>query len=113
MLQQDEPDDYVVATGESHSVRELVELAFAEARARLAEARRDRPALSAADRGRLRSQGDAGEGARQLGWRPRVSFAELVQHDGGARSSIWRGGSARSKQAGYVEPARGAAADGR
>ena len=31
MLQQDKPDDYVVATGESHSVRELVELAFAEA----------------------------------------------------------------------------------
>ena len=31
MLQQDEPDDYVIATGETHSVRELVELAFAEA----------------------------------------------------------------------------------
>src|SRR5207302_8157063 len=31
MLQQDEPDDYVIATGETHSVRELVELAFAHA----------------------------------------------------------------------------------
>ena len=30
MLQQDEPDDYVVATGETHSIEELVELAFAE-----------------------------------------------------------------------------------
>ena len=30
MMQQDEPDDYVIATGEQHSVRELVELAFAE-----------------------------------------------------------------------------------
>ena len=31
MLQQDEPDDYVVATGETHSIRELCELAFAHA----------------------------------------------------------------------------------
>ena len=31
MLQQDEPDDYVVATGETHSVREFVEVAFAHA----------------------------------------------------------------------------------
>ncbi len=31
MLQQDEPDDYVLATGESHSVREFVERAFAHA----------------------------------------------------------------------------------
>ncbi len=29
MLQQDEPDDYVIATGETHSVRELIELSFA------------------------------------------------------------------------------------
>ena len=36
MLQQDEPDDYVIATGVSHSVRELVEIAFAPRRARLA-----------------------------------------------------------------------------
>ena len=33
MLQQDEPDDYVIATGEAHSVRELVELAFGARRA--------------------------------------------------------------------------------
>ena len=36
MLQQDEPDDYVIATGETHSVREFVELAFGARRARLA-----------------------------------------------------------------------------
>ena len=38
MLQQDEPDDYVIATGESHSVQELVEIAFGHAGPRLAEA---------------------------------------------------------------------------
>ena len=44
MLQQDKPDDYVVATGETHSVREFLELAFAHARPRLPRLRRVRPA---------------------------------------------------------------------
>ena len=35
MLQQDKPDDYVIATGESHSVREVLEVAFGDARPRL------------------------------------------------------------------------------
>ena len=42
MLQQDQPDDYVVATGVKHSVRELVELAFGHVGPRLARARRER-----------------------------------------------------------------------
>ena len=53
MLQQDEPDDYVVATGESHSVREFLEAVFARLEPRLAEARGDRPALLPPRRGRL------------------------------------------------------------
>ena len=40
MLQQAEADDYVIATGESHSVQELVEIAFEHARPRLAAVRR-------------------------------------------------------------------------
>ena len=44
MLQQDAPDDYVVATGETHTVQEFVELAF-YVRAGLAKVRRDRPEL--------------------------------------------------------------------
>ena len=52
MLQQDEPDDYVIATGETHSVRELVRARLRPCRARLGEVRRDRPALHAAGRGR-------------------------------------------------------------
>ena len=46
MLQQDQPDDYVIATGETHSVRELVEIAFGHVNLRLAGLREDRrPAL--------------------------------------------------------------------
>ena len=45
MLQQDKPDDYVIATGETHSVREFLERRVRRARTRLEEARRDRPAL--------------------------------------------------------------------
>ncbi len=42
MLQQDEPDDYVLATGETHSVREFVEAAFAETGVTIELARRGR-----------------------------------------------------------------------
>ena len=45
MLQQPEPDDYVVATGETHSVREFVELAFAHAGLDWREHVREDPAL--------------------------------------------------------------------
>ena len=46
MLQQAAPDDYVIGTGETHTVREFVELAFAPRRPRLAEVRRRRPGSS-------------------------------------------------------------------
>ena len=52
MLQQERPDDYVIATGVSHSVRDLVEIAFSHVGPRLAEAR---PARSGADSARPRS----------------------------------------------------------
>ena len=46
MLQQDKPEDYVIATGETHTVRDCVEIAFDEAGlAGLGAARRDRPAF--------------------------------------------------------------------
>ena len=51
MLQQDEPDDYVVATGETHSVRELCEVAFARAGLNYEDHVADRRALQAAGRG--------------------------------------------------------------
>ena len=52
MLQQDEPDDYVAATGETHTVREFCEIAFAHVGPRLGEVRRRRSALRAPRRGR-------------------------------------------------------------
>jgi len=78
MLQQDEPDDYVVATGEKHSVREFAELAFAHVDLDWQDSVEIDPSLiRPADVFTLR--GDASKACEKLGWRPRVSFAELVQ----------------------------------
>jgi GDPmannose 4,6-dehydratase len=77
MLQQDEPDDYVVATGETHSVREFLELAFAhvglsDARYVEVDPRYFRPAEVDL------LLGDAGKARTRLGWRPSVDFRSLV-----------------------------------
>ncbi len=78
MLQHDRPDDYVIATGQTHSVREFVESAFARVgldwrRHVEFDARYSRP--SEVDL----LLGDASKAARQLGWRPKVSFTQLVE----------------------------------
>jgi GDPmannose 4,6-dehydratase len=77
MLQQDRPQDYVIGSGETHSVRELVELAFAHVgldyrQYVVSDPRFYRPAevdLLLADPSKAR---------RELGWSPKVGFAELV-----------------------------------
>ncbi len=77
MLQQAEADDFVIATGASHSVRELVEVAFAAADLDWRSYVREDPAL-------LRPAevehliGDASKAHRVLGWAPRMSFTDLV-----------------------------------
>jgi GDPmannose 4,6-dehydratase len=77
MLQADEPDDFVIATGEAHTVREFCELAFArvdldwEAHVHV-DPRYFRPA----EVDDLR--GDASKAARVIGWKPQLSFPELV-----------------------------------
>jgi GDPmannose 4,6-dehydratase len=77
MLQQPEPRDYVVASGETHSVRELVELAFArvgldpEPYVKI-----DPHLLRPADVDHL--VGDATKARLELGWQPDVSFEQLV-----------------------------------
>jgi GDPmannose 4,6-dehydratase len=77
MLQQDEPDDYVIATGETHTVREFCELAFA----RVGLDYRDHVAI---DPRYYRPAevdlllGDGAKAREKLGWSPRVSFAGLV-----------------------------------
>jgi len=77
MLQQPEPDDFVVATGETHSVRRLVELAFAHVGL-------DPDEHITIDPGLVRPAevdvlvGDATKARTILGWEPRVGFQELV-----------------------------------
>jgi GDPmannose 4,6-dehydratase len=77
MLSQDVPDDYVVATGETHSVRELCEVAF------------DRAGLKWEDHVVVDEQflrpaevdllvGNAAKAREQLGWKTEVGFPELV-----------------------------------
>ena len=110
MLQQDKPDDYVVATGEAHSVRELAEAAFAEVgldwqKHVEIDPRYFRPTEVDA------LAGDAGKARERLGWAPRVNFTSLVrmmvQHDVALAKR-----ERTLKTAGYVET-RGAASDQR
>jgi GDPmannose 4,6-dehydratase len=79
MLQQDEPDDYVIATGETHSIRDLLEVSF-----RLAGYDEWERFVQQDPRFFRPSEvnlliGDATKAHEKLGWRPRVTFEELVQ----------------------------------
>jgi GDPmannose 4,6-dehydratase len=77
MLQQPHADDYVVATGESHSVRDLVEAAFAHVDLDWRKYVAQDPALvRPAEVDHL--IGDASKAQRVLAWKPKVGFAELV-----------------------------------
>ena len=78
MLQQDEPTDYVVATGQEHSVRDFAEMAFEHAGL-------DWERYVTTDAAYLRPAevdhlvGDASKARDRLGWQPRLSFHELVE----------------------------------
>ena len=77
MLQQDKADDYVIATGVSHSVRELVESAFGYAGLDWKKHVRVDPAfIRPAEVDHL--VGDASKARRVLGWEPKVEFDRLV-----------------------------------
>jgi GDPmannose 4,6-dehydratase len=78
MLQQEQPDDYVVATGETHSVQELVELAFGYAgldwkRHVVLDPSFRRPAEVDF------LLGDASKARQKLGWAPKLGFSELIR----------------------------------
>ena len=78
MLQADEPDDYVIATGEEHSVREFVEIAFEHAGVDMEKhVALDPKFLRPAEVDHL--VGDATKAREKLGWEPRVSFRELAE----------------------------------
>ena len=78
MLQQDEPGDYVVATGITHSVRRLLEVAFEHVGLDYRDhVEIDPKLLRPAEVFHLR--GDASKARRKLGWEPTVSFEQLVR----------------------------------
>ena len=78
MLQQDEPDDYVVATGETHSVREFCEVAFAHVGLNWEDhVVKDERFFRPAEVDLL--VGDASKAHKVLGWQPKTSFEQLVQ----------------------------------
>lgn len=78
MLQQDEPDDYVIATGETHSVRELCEAAFGHVELDYNDyVKVDPKFFRPAEVDLL--VGDCSKAREKLGWKPDVTFAELIQ----------------------------------
>jgi GDPmannose 4,6-dehydratase len=79
MLQQDEPDDYVIATGETHTIEELVERAFAEVGIDDWQkyVRQDPKFFRPAEVDLL--IGDATKARTKLGWKPEVDFPSLVK----------------------------------
>ncbi len=101
ILQQDEADDYVVATGETHSVREFAERAFARVGLDWQEhVECDQSLIRPAEVDRL--VGNAAKATELLGWKPSVRFCELVDLMVDAdmeqvRSEIERGGLTRAR----------------
>jgi GDPmannose 4,6-dehydratase len=78
MLQQDKADDYVISTGVSHSVKELIEIAFAHAGLDWQKHVYQDPALiRPAEVDHL--LGDCSKAKKQLGWTPEVDFKRLVE----------------------------------
>src|SRR5262249_6089273 len=78
MLQHDQPDDFVIATGVTHSVRELVEMAFGHAGLDWKKyVVQDPTLMRPAEVDAL--VGDASKAGRVLGWKPEVNFTELVR----------------------------------
>lgn len=95
MLQQDTPGDYVMATGESHSVREFTEAAFAEIGEKIiwrgtgqdeigVEQKNGKTRVRIASRYFRPTevddlQGDASKAQKELGWQPKIKFSRLVK----------------------------------
>jgi len=78
MLQQEKADDYVIATGISHSVQDLIEIAFGRVGLDWQKyVRRDPALIRPAEVEHLR--GDASKARAELGWTPRVDFKQLIE----------------------------------
>lgn len=94
MMQAEAPEDFVIATGETHSVREFCELSFAEAGLPVSWSGSEQDEVGVGPDGRILVRidpryfrpsevdlllGDATKAREQLGWKPKVGFQELVQ----------------------------------
>jgi len=78
MLQQDKPNDYIIATGETHSVREFVEKAFSVLGLDWQKyVKTNKSLFRKSDTALL--QGDYSKARQELGWKPQVKFNELVE----------------------------------
>jgi GDPmannose 4,6-dehydratase len=78
MLRRDEPDDYLVATGETHSVRELAQIAFARVGLDWQEHVKVDPALQRGTSELHNLVGDPSKARAELGWGPTVDFEQLI-----------------------------------
>ena len=97
MLQQPEPDDYVIATGETHSVREFCERTFALLDLDYRDfVKVDERLYRPAEVDVL--VGDASKARRELGWEPRHSFAELIEE------MVYADLEATARAAGHDQP---------
>jgi len=101
MLQQQEPDDYVIATGVMHSVREVCELAFEEAGLVWSEHVRVDAAFQRPAEVHVLC-GDASKAREKLGWQPKVGFEELIRTM--VRADLAGEGRATSPQPRPVRP---------
>jgi len=96
MLQQDAPDDYVIATGQSHAVQDLVEIAFGHAGLDWRRHVKEDPAL-------LRPAevdhliGDPSKAAERFGWKPSLTFEQLIKMMVDADLERLEGATATSK----------------
>jgi len=78
MLQQDEPDDYIIATGENYSIRDFLDVAFGEIGIKdwSKHVKQDKRFMRPAEVDVL--LGDASKAKNKLGWQPKTSFKDLV-----------------------------------
>jgi GDPmannose 4,6-dehydratase len=79
MLQRDEPDDFLIASGETHSVRELVQLAFARVGLDWQQHVKVDPALQRGSSELHNLVGDPTRARVELGWSPTMHFEQLIQ----------------------------------
>src|SRR3546814_14997017 len=101
MLQREEPDDYVIATGQSHSLEKFVELAFMEAGLDFRDHVDVDPALFRPTDLAI-SKANQSKAAAELGWRAESSMAQVIRNMISAEPVENGRGSCRERECQYV-----------